>query len=333
MKRVMPQICFAAFVSVGVAFATEYAPNEIANIPWGSADDALSITEPHIEGEGTEEAFREPGMGPKTACVDRNENLIFSSADLNYLKGFDLDGQLLFDLMKEGIPICQRLSGSAVKSLIVDSSFIYIISASGLPIIPIIDYEGNIVDSLTPYGEETTIEIGYLALNYEGSLSIMGFIRGQFQSDIWVVTLRGNEYIPGGSLAFLASNGSYYSAGAPPPNTLRFIKYENPDTAGVTPTKETKYIEFPGDSLDSAGIINGGDGSKLYVHIRKFINDDFMFEVWEFDLQYNLLAKAIFPLAENKYDWFITPFVSRDGAIYEFRCLDDGLHVVKWTKE
>jgi hypothetical protein len=57
------------------------------------------------------------------------------------------------------------------------------------------------------------------------------------------------------------------------------------------------------------------------------------YEVWEFNLGYNLKSKVVFPLAENIYKWFIKPFVSHDGTIYEFRCLDDGLHVVKWTKQ
>jgi hypothetical protein len=316
-----------------MAMASQYAASEITTIQWGNANDALSILEPHVEGKGTENSFKEPGMGPRVASVDRNGNFIFASIELNYLKGFDVDGQLLFDLMIEGIPIYQRLAGRAIRSLLVDSSFIYIVSADGLPIIPIIDYDGNIVDSLVPFGEVTSIEIGYLSLNYDASLSIMGFIRSDFQTDIWVMTYKDNDYIPGGSIGFLASNGSYYAGWANSIHSLGFNRYNDPDTAEQTEDVTEKVIDCPGDSIRSASILNGGDGNRLYVYIRKLVDGYITFEVWEFDLEYTLLAKAVFPYAENKYDWFITPFVSRDGTIYEFRCLDDGLHVVKWTKQ
>jgi hypothetical protein len=156
---------------------------------------------------------------------------------------------------------------------------------------------------------------------------------GRRESTRRVITYADGQFFNGGSTGFLASNGSYYSVRALYPSTLVFNKYENPDTAGVAATRQFTEVEFPDDSISASEILNGGGGNNLYVYIRKLVVDYFTFEVWEFDLEYNLLAKAIFPPAENKYDWFITPFVSRDGSIYEFRCLDDGVHVVKWTKE
>jgi hypothetical protein len=36
----------------------------------------------------------------------------------------------------------------------------------------------------------------------------------------------------------------------------------------------------------------------------------------------------------NKYEWSINPFMRpKDGNIYEFRVLDDGLHVVRWARD
>jgi len=56
-------------------------------------------------------------------------------------------------------------------------------------------------------------------------------------------------------------------------------------------------------------------------------------EVWVYDLEYNLLDIASFPQYESRYDCRLDPFVACDNSIYEFRCLDDGLHVIKWTKQ
>ncbi len=131
----------------------------------------------------------------------------------------------------------------------------------------------------------------------------------------------------------MASNMYYYSAIAPDPHILSFNKYINPDSLGTPSYNEIMDISLKEDSLDYAEILNGGDGSSLFVYVLNNDHDRSHYEVWEYDLAYNLLNKIIFPLANNKYDWAIGPFVSRNGTIYEFRCLDDGLHVVKWVKQ
>lgn len=314
-------------------YALEYTANEIAVINWGVAENELAIIEPHLEGAGTDQEFKEPGLGTSIGVVDENENCVFSSYDLGYLKGFDNQGHLIFNLLSDETPIKQRMAGRTVDNFVIDSSLIYIIGFGSLPIIPIVNYQGVIVDSLMPYDWSPDIQIANLVLNYNRSLSIMRIIKGRPQTDIWVVTYDGEKFIQGGSLGFLATNGSYYSARASSPHSLTFCKYNNPDTADETKDVTYKVVEFPNDTLDMADDISGGDGSKLYVYISKEAGANLRFEVWEFDLAYNLLAKAVFPLAVNKYDWFIPPFVARNGSIYEFRCLDDGLHVVKWTKQ
>jgi hypothetical protein len=55
--------------------------------------------------------------------------------------------------------------------------------------------------------------------------------------------------------------------------------------------------------------------------------------IYEFDLEYNLVDKLIIPNPCEKYDFTLDPFVDRQGLIYEFRVLEDGLHVIRWTKK
>lgn len=52
-----------------------------------------------------------------------------------------------------------------------------------------------------------------------------------------------------------------------------------------------------------------------------------------YNSKYEKVYEIIPPEYTNMYDWRMGYFVRPDGIVYEFRCLDDGLHVIKWSKQ
>ena len=47
----------------------------------------------------------------------------------------------------------------------------------------------------------------------------------------------------------------------------------------------------------------------------------------------DLVDKVILWTEPMYYDSCPDPFITANGNVYEFRCLEDGLHVIRWTKE
>ena len=43
----------------------------------------------------------------------------------------------------------------------------------------------------------------------------------------------------------------------------------------------------------------------------------------------------LLPRPENQYLWYVhnSPFLRGDGNVYQFLCEDDGMHVIRWSKE
>ncbi len=310
-----------------------YRSEEMCVIPWGDGENELKIIAPHIEAEGRENEDFAAGQGPSIGIVDDQENIFISSYDYGYLKRFSSKGEFIKNLMGHDTQLRTKMNGQTIDGFIIDSSLVYVIGFPGLPVIPIVDYDGNVVNTLEPYDRGQWVEIFELVLNYDGSMSIDREIFRSRISSSYVITYRDGRFYPGGSLGFLASSGSYYSVRQYGYHKLRFNKYENPDTVGNAATRKFTIIEFPQDSIDSAEILNGGDGGSLYVFVINIRDSHSIYEVWEFGLDYSLISKVSFPPAENIYERSIRPFVSRDGTIYEFRCLDDRLHVVKWVKQ
>ncbi len=311
----------------------EYTPTELFTIGWGFESNQLAISEESVNGPGEPDEDIAPGFGPSMGYFDGEDKFVFSSYGFRQLKVFNIRGELVSSLLDTSTPINLLLGGQTIDGFIIDSSHIYIIGFPGLSMVPIIDYEGNVVDSLSPFGRDPSIGISGLALNFDGSITIYKHVLHSRISSRYIVTLRGDQFIPGGSLGFLASNGSYYSVWKLDSLRLRFNKYENPDTAGVAATRLFTKVSLPGMHIYTAEILNGGDGRNIYAYVLNETDSTSFQEIWIFDFNYRILDKIKLPLVSNKYDWFIRPFVSRDGTIYEFRCLDDGLHVVKWVKQ
>lgn len=75
----------------------------------------------------------------------------------------------------------------------------------------------------------------------------------------------------------------------------------------------------------------GGDGSKLYI-LAAHKNDPSTY-IYEIGLDYKINDQISMPNPSDMYPRTMPPFIDRQGHVYEFRFMDDGLHVIKWTKQ
>jgi hypothetical protein len=310
-----------------------YIQNEICTIFWGNAPDHLRITEPLINGvvsDSTEYDIA-PGSGPTCAIVDRSGNIIICSYDFSQLKGFNPNGELIFNFSSGEAQYDPDICKGSPKKIIVDSlNRLYITSFESMSYVPIVDYGGKILDKLYPFSDTANTRIISISQSPSGNI----FICEQTQG--WI-TYTDGSYMPGGGAGLLAADGYFYSAYMSdsdfPINQLFFNKYMHPDGLGGAEYIDTKQISLGNDSLEYATTIIGGNGSSIFVYAIISQNGQFSNVVWEYDLDYSLLNTLVLPSQENRYDWSIKPFVALDNSIYEFRCLDDGLHVIKWTKQ
>ena len=307
-----------------------YQPREMFTIKWGDAIDQLKITEPIINGyiSDTTDYDVEPGYGPSDVFVDKQENVIISSYAFHQIKGFAIMGQLIFNFSRNETQYDPDICRGQPAGLYVDTLLnLYVVSYPGTPFVPVVRYDGEVVDRLFPYPDTIDVTISSLSWNSLGAIFIYATFNG------YMAYYQGT-FTPGGSAGFQANDGNFYGT-AIDENTGAYIinKYSNPDKWGHTENITVKEIEVPADSAYSSKILYGGGGDSLYAEVCFYRENTEMRGVWVFDLDGKMLTSINFPPLEGKYDLLISPFVTADGSIYEFRCQDDGLHVVKWTKQ
>ena len=323
-------ISFSLFILARSVSVASYTPSEMFVINWGPASNELKISEAaYNDYMGTPEDslddYVELGGGPSDAFVDITGNVIFSSYDFGQLKGFDHYGELIFDYSHGEAGYNPGIFSRSAEDYYVDSLLnIYVVDSDERDFVAVADYNGNLLEKLYPFGPDSTIPILSMYPKFDGSITFYG-------ENQRMVTYYNGQFINGGTPGFLAANGSFYSAKAVSPQKIKFNKFENPDSYGVAETRLFSEIQFPADSFHTAIILDGGDGNRLFTFLSVQRPDGY--EVWELDLSYNRLDRISIQLRQNKYLWGVNPFIALDNTIYEFRCLDDGLHVIKWTKQ
>lgn len=328
MRIIMITTLVSISIYTRISLGAEWKENHLFNINWGTGDMELMISPPLIEDKGTPNDSTDdnviPGSGPTNAIVDKNGNLIFASYDFKQLKGFDNKGNLIFDYSYGEAQYKPEMYTGNILDIAVDSlSYIYLTSFPGMDHVPVLNYSGEIVDSLYPFKSDSLLDLSAIYINPNGEMVILDM-------DLGFISYKNGTFQSGGSGGMIATNGSYYSVTVLDSITLRFNKYEDPDSSGRASTRQYSIINSPGSNLKSAYIIRGGNGDSLYVDVR--MRDYITYELWKFDLFYNLIDRLQLAPINNRYQRRIPPFVANEGTIYEFRCLDDGLHVIKWTK-
>ena len=320
-------IIFGAILSASSA-QTDYNSTKLCIIDWYGR--GYSLFSPKVVNdpgtlENSHNAYVEPARGPNVAILDTNENIIIASRDLQQLVGFNNSGGLIFNYSYRSCGYSPDTFDYTPDNIYVDSqSRLYIQTAPGLDYIPILNYKCKIIEKIRPFSQDRHAIINLLNWAPEGTL----FFRNPRYG--WVTYANGKS-IPGGSGDFYASDSNFYHLYQTGHAAVTFERSYDPDSFAVPATKSDSTIVLSSVDILSADLLKGGSGEILYVLMR--LENKNHLEIWQFDLTYKLLNKLAFPDYAALDDWRINPFIGRDGNIYEFKCLKDGLHVVRWSRK
>ena len=310
-------------------FSSEYGANEVVVIGWGDGPNQFKIDEPGYEDvnntpqDSTDDWIEK--AGPSYGVVDKSENIYMLSYYFMQLKGLDRNGRLIFDYSESTPSYNREFYSGWLRKLYVDSLCqIYILGGAHEDYVAVVDTSGHLIEKLSPRGIDSGIPIANM---YPGSNDVLTFYLHGNENYVY----SGGRFHEGGSLAWLASDGNYYYANFEN-SSIRFIKYRDPDVYGTTSNINENFVTVAGDGETHLTFLGVDDVMNIYIFIKGIEPTERKVQVY--DTSYNLLSEIIFPQAPNKYMWYMTPFMRpSDGNIYEFRCLDDGLHVIRWSKQ
>jgi hypothetical protein len=318
-----------AFVHATAATAL-YAPDELFVIPWGEGRSEFIAYEQREIDPGTPEDsaddYYDGGSGPSWAFVDYYGNLIpISPLDYQF-KGFDPQGNLIFDFSGGSPDFVEGMFRGTLDKMYVDSGkHIYLTTAWPLPYVPKIGYEDGTVDSLSPFDMNPDEPIRDLNWTYDSKIMF-------FSDSLGWITVDGDQSSPGGTWGVKLADGRNYGARYINADTVEIYSSVNPDIWGHGSDLDTNVFSLGVQNLVHVEVLNGMEPTHLYLLLWYF--EDFSYyEVWQFDLQYTIADKVIPPAEPAYYASIPKPFITSDGEIYEFRCLPDGLHVIRWSKE
>jgi hypothetical protein len=321
--RILSLITVLIETPIAVASASGWQADELTVIERGY-DEATIAFSPSgtVGGPGT---FEEPAEAPHMAIIDKDENIIIISAQTYQFKGFNSQGQLLFDFSSGIAGYNPELFDESPMAVYVDSlSRLYLQTDFALSYVPVISYAGELLNKIQPFRQDSTALIEAMNWAPDGTIFLFNRTYG------WVTYSNGIS-TSGGTTGFKANNGSYYTVRKKTATSVEFKRYENPDSTGLAESRTLTEVPIAVDTLVGAGLLNGGDGNSLYVILA--INDFFQNQIWQFDLNYNVMDSLTLTNEEAYGDLRINPYIRSDGRIYEFLFREDGLHVIRWTKE
>lgn len=324
----MKTIIFIASFLISSNILAEYSPSELCTINW-DGDEYTLFSKKALNNSGTpdfaSDDYIQTARGPQIVMVDMNENIIISSDELRQLVGFDNTGNLIFNFSYKASGYKPDITKFVPRNIYVDSlSRLYIQTSPAMDYMPVVNYNYKILEKIQPFPGNPHAQIWSFNWAPDGTLFFRNPLYG------WVTYADGESHF-GGSADFRASDGYFYNLFRSGNTTVTIGKSLNPDRYGV-PAKNTQTdINIRAGIIVSAKLLAGGDGDFLYILLNLDSNNHY--EIWQYDLKYKLVDKLVFPDDPAYEDWRIDPFVRRDGNIYEFRTLEEGMQVVRWTKE
>jgi hypothetical protein len=310
--------------------ATEYSATSLTTIPWGDGSDELKIDLPfHEDVNNTPQDSTDDWVefnGPKQGFADAYENIYIASRRYMQLKGFDTTGRLIFDY-SEGEPgYNPQLFKTGLRKIYVDSlSRIYVVDGMRYDYVAVADTAGHLLDKLSPYGLGSGVVVYEIESNSDDVLTICCKDRTYHTYEHGIITT-------GGGSCWRARDGYYYYIRLEDSTHVTFVKYSNPDNYGNSSDLQENRVSLSGPLAYYSEFLGVDDDMNLYVFLVGPRKPDG--RVLIFDTAFNLTGEISFPREENRYQWYMRPFMRpSDGNIYEFRCLDDGLHVIRWSKQ
>ncbi len=314
------------------AVFAEYIVTEILFIPWGEGPNELEIWEPYLEYHDGPEidtiGHLEAAGGPSNGFVDRQENIYFISYTISYLKGFNLNGEVIVNYSHGKTEFNWEFFRGMFNGFYVDSLGRIYCDGNDMrgAYIAVADRNNNLLDKLNPLGVESGVGCTMIGWGSDDVLTLLALEGGNY-------TYSNGQFYEGGSMFWRAGDGYYYSAKCEDPSSLRFIRFANPDTAGRPASADTTYVAFEPGDLEQASLLGVDDSLHLYVKYRDSSHDSRGIRIY--DLSHVLLDEfRLLPRQENQYLIDTPyPFLRHDGNVYEFHCRDDGMHVFRWSEQ
>lgn len=312
----------------GYVLAGEWNSTELCTINWDGEGYTL-FSKKALNNSGTPDItsddYIQTARGPEIVIVDMRENIIIFSDQLRQLVGFDSTGELIFNFSYKASGYRPDITKFVPRNIYVDSlSRLYIQTSPAMDYMPVVNYDYEILDKIQPFPGDPHAEIWSFNWAPDGTLFFRNPLYG------WVTYADGKSS-RGGSDEFRAADGYFYNLFRSGNNTLTIDKSLNPDRY-AQPRKNTQTdINLRAGIIVSVKLLAGGDGNFLYMLLN--LETDNHYEIWQYDLKYKLDDKLVLPDEPAYEEWRIDPFVRRDGNIYEFRTREEGMQVVKWSKE
>lgn len=309
----------------------KYTSTELFVIGWGSEPDRFIAFEGHEVDPGTPDDstddYPDGESGPSTAFVDSLKNIIIVNPQHGQCKGFNSEGNLIFDLpMYTKIGDAGIWSGDPYRIYVDNSNRIYTVGAWNKPLVFITNYGNMSVDTLTPVKGKPEDSLCDINWTYDGKIMFYGTGPG------WITYDRG-EIIPGGSWGVKLDDDRFYSIKFNEPDEIIIFSDINPDIRGKGSDRDSVFVDLNVENVVGVELLNSMEPTHLYLAIHYFTEFGY-YEVWKCDFGYNPIDIISPPPAESYYKSTTPrPFITADGDIYEFRACKDGLHVISWTKK
>jgi len=327
MKRLLQIYTLLVFLLCPACLWAEYTATELFIIGWGDGPDEFLVRPSLIDDQDTPENpnddKKDSGAGPHKVFIDSAKNCIFMST-LDQIKGFTKTGKLIFEISNKFPNVARYGLYRYPSGLYVDSSSnIFVTFVPSLRYIPVIAFNGAIIDSLIPFGKFAKIRL--INWTYSGDLMF-------FSDDYGWSTYSEGEFRHKGASGVVSAGGEFHDIEFIEPNILRFSVYTDPDEWGWPKSKDPSDVEIDVDFLAYVELLNSKEPEHLYV-LLSFWDKHIWHELWIYDLEYNLVDKIGLWSGPMYYDLCPYPFITSDGDIYEFRCLEDGMHIIRWSEK
>ncbi len=311
----------------------EYVTSELLIIPWGNNTNEIQIDEPYREYyDGPDYdtiGFMVHGSGPIIQFVDKYDNTYILSKSPTYCRGFHADGSLLVDYS----PGSQNFDynsyfGFSIQNFYIDSLCRLYFGCAFKNQITVVDTLYKLIDKISPVQEDSTENIRLSSWGSEDMLSISTRNHGCF------IYKNGQFYEGGTFYGWLAIDGYYYYLCVNDDSSYHTIRYEPPRSKRCYAEECDTLFSFDMNDLYECDFLGVDNDTVLYVvytskadtmtkYVRLYTKDGHMVDQF-----------ALLPQVENHYLYYIyEPFFRADGCIFQFLCQDDGLHVIKWSKQ
>lgn len=305
---------------------------ELCIIPWGEEGNGIRISEPYREYSddinGDTIGFMVPGDGPDYIFVDRFDNIYIKSSSLGYLKGFHPDGMLFINYSpNSGIFDYASYFGRLIKDFYVDSLCRLYANSIFQNYITVVDTTYKLIAKIRPEFIDST---DHITITNRGSNDVLSIATGHSGC----LTYRNNQFYESGTFyGWLATDSYYYYVLSNADSVLRVVRFNSINQRCYAEAYDSVFA-FDMREIIGCRLLGVTDNMLLgviYIPYADSLNDYISF--------YDTTGKAIdqfmlIPQVENRYLYYIyEPFFRADGCIYQFLCEDDGLHVIKWSKQ